>query len=78
MSLAENVECTPLRPLDQFRTFQVMCEKGVTKKEITAAFFVGATVVKQRLCVAPTAITRPANSGPETMWKRVCGPWREG
>ncbi len=39
-SLAENVQRAPLHPLDQFRAFQAMREKGRTEEEIAAAFFV--------------------------------------
>ena len=49
LSLAENIERAPLHPLDQFRAFQAMREKGMTEEAIAAAFFVGVAVVKQRL-----------------------------
>ncbi|RJE87164.1 ParB/RepB/Spo0J family partition protein [Paracoccus onubensis] len=49
LSLAENTERAPLHPLDQFRAFQVLHEKGMSEEEIAAAFFVDAKVVKQRL-----------------------------
>ncbi|MCQ0972040.1 ParB/RepB/Spo0J family partition protein [Paracoccus sp. TK19116] len=52
VSLAENIERAPLHPLDQFRTFQTMREKGMTEEAIAAAFFVDAKVVKQRLRLA--------------------------
>lgn len=48
-SLAENIQRAPLHPLDQFRAFQTMREKGMSEEEIAAAFFVSANVVKQRL-----------------------------
>ena len=51
-SLAENVQRAPLHPLDQFRAFQAMREKGKSEQEIAAAFFVSANVVKQRLKLA--------------------------
>ena len=54
-SLAENVQRAPLHPLDQFRAFQAMREKGRTEEEIAAAFFVSAGVVKQRLKLAAVA-----------------------
>ncbi|MFT8803405.1 MAG: chromosome partitioning protein ParB, partial [Gluconobacter cerinus] len=38
-----------LQPLDQFRAFRDMLEKGMSEDEIAAAFFVVPTVVKQRL-----------------------------
>jgi ParB family chromosome partitioning protein len=41
-SLAENIERAPLHPLDQFRAFQAMREKGMTEEAIAAAFFVDA------------------------------------
>jgi ParB family chromosome partitioning protein len=49
VSLAENIERAPLHPLDQFRAFQAMREKGMTEEAIAAAFFIGVNVVKQRL-----------------------------
>ncbi len=48
-SLAENVQRVALHPLDQFRAFRDMLEKGMSEEEIAAAFFVAPTVVKQRL-----------------------------
>ena len=54
-SLAENVQRAPLHPLDQFRAFQAMREKGRIEEEIAAAFFVLASVVKQRLKLAAIA-----------------------
>ena len=51
-SLAENVQRAPLHPLDQFRAFQRLREKGESEEEIAAAFFVPVSVVKQRLRLA--------------------------
>ncbi len=51
-SLAENVQRAPLHPLDQFRAFLVLREKGQSEEEIAAAFFVSVNVVKQRLKLA--------------------------
>jgi len=51
-SLAENIERAPLHPLDQFRAFQAMRDKGHAEEEIAAAFFVSANVVQQRLRLA--------------------------
>uniref|UniRef100_UPI001FD17F3E ParB/RepB/Spo0J family partition protein n=1 Tax=Gluconacetobacter entanii TaxID=108528 RepID=UPI001FD17F3E len=48
-SLAENVQRLALHPLDQFRAFRDMLEKGMSEEEIAAAFFVAPAVVKQRL-----------------------------
>lgn len=55
VSLAENIERAPLHPLDQFRAFQALREKGMTEEEIAAAFFVDVKVVKQRLRLASVA-----------------------
>jgi ParB family chromosome partitioning protein len=52
VSLAENIERAPLHPLDQFRAFHAMRDKGMTEEAIAAAFFVGVNVVKQRLRLA--------------------------
>jgi len=51
-SLAENVQRAPLHPLDQFRAFLALREKGQSEEEIAAAFFVSVTVVRQRLRLA--------------------------
>ena len=51
-SLAENVCRAPLHPLDQFRAFATLREKGQSEEEIAAAFFVGVNIVKQRLRLA--------------------------
>lgn len=66
VSLAENIERAPLHPLDQFRAFQTMREKGMTEEAIAAAFFVDAKVVKQRLrlaAVSPTLLDIYAEDG---------------
>src|SRR5450432_4046370 len=51
-SLAENVQRVALHPLDQFRAFLALREKGLGDEEIAARFFVSTTVVKQRLRLA--------------------------
>lgn len=51
-SLAEDVQRAPLHPLDQFRAFLILREKGQTEEEIAATFFVSVNVVKQRLKLA--------------------------
>lgn len=51
-SLAENIQRAPLHPLDQFRAFQAMREKGRTEEDIAAAFFTSVNIVKQRLRLA--------------------------
>ena len=51
-SLAENIQRAPLHPLDQFRAFAALREKGRTEEEIAAAFFIAVTVVRQRLRLA--------------------------
>ncbi|WP_371224229.1 ParB/RepB/Spo0J family partition protein [Roseovarius sp. 2305UL8-3] len=56
-SLAENIQRAPLHPLDQFRAFQAMREKGKSEEEIAAAFFVSAGFVKQRLKLAAVSAT---------------------
>ncbi|WP_019960605.1 ParB/RepB/Spo0J family partition protein [Woodsholea maritima] len=56
-SLAENIQRAPLHPLDQFRAFQAMREKGKSEEEIAAAFFVSVNVVKQRLKLAAVSTT---------------------
>jgi ParB family chromosome partitioning protein len=51
-SLAENVQREALHPLDQFRAFQTLREKGLSEDDIAARFLVNPTVVKQRLKLA--------------------------
>ena len=51
-SLAENIQRAPLHPLDQFRAFLALRQKGRSEEDIAAAFFVGVNVVKQRLRLA--------------------------
>ncbi|OAN64163.1 ParB/RepB/Spo0J family partition protein [Sphingomonas sp. TDK1] len=66
VSLVENMERAPLHPLDQFRAFQAMCDKGMAEEAIAAAFFVSVTVVKQRLrltSVSPTLLEIYADDG---------------
>ena len=65
-SLAENVQRAPLHPLDQFRAFLALREKGQSEEEIAAAFFVGVNVVKQRLrlaSVSPKLLDAYADDG---------------
>lgn len=66
LSLAENIDRAPLHPLDQFRAFQAMRDKGMTEEAIAAAFFVGVNVVKQRLrlvSVSPALLDVYAEDG---------------
>ena len=51
-SLAENTQREALHPVDQFRAFKTLIDKGLTDEEIAARFFVTPTVVKQRLRLA--------------------------
>jgi len=51
-SLAENIQRAPLHPLDQFRAFLTLREKGKSEEEIAVAFFVSVAVVRQRLRLA--------------------------
>jgi ParB family chromosome partitioning protein len=65
-SLAENIQRAPLHPLDQFRAFLTLREKGGSEEEIAAAFFVSVAVVKQRLrlaSVSPTLLDVYAEDG---------------
>ena len=66
VSLAENIERAPLHPLDQFRAFQALRDKGMTDEAIAAAFFVPVQVVKQRLrlvTVSPALLDIYAEDG---------------
>ncbi len=51
-SLAENLQRVALHPLDQFRTFQTLRDKGLSEEDIAARFFITPAVVKQRLRLA--------------------------
>jgi ParB family chromosome partitioning protein len=51
-SLAENTMREALHPLDQFRAFKNLRERGLSIDDIAARFFVGAQVVRQRLKLA--------------------------
>src|SRR4030088_738652 len=65
-SLAENVHRVALHPLDQFRAFQTLREKGRSEEDIAAIFFVSVNVVKQRLrlaAVSPTLLDAYADDG---------------
>lgn len=54
-SLAENMQRVALHPLDQFRAFVALKEKGQGEEAIAAAFFVTPQIVKQRLKLASVA-----------------------
>ena len=51
-SLAENTEREALHPIDQFRAFAALRDKGQGEDTIAAAFGVTPAVVKQRLRLA--------------------------
>ncbi len=80
-SLAENVQRAPLHPLDQFRAFLALREKGQSEQEIAAAFFVSVAVVKQRLrlaSVSPKLLEVYAEDGmtlDQLMAFTVSGDW---
>ncbi len=65
-SLAENMQRVTLHPLDQFRAFQALREKGQGEEAIAAAFFVTPQIVKQRLkltSVSPALLEVYAEDG---------------
>ena len=51
-SLAENTQRQPLHPLDQFRAFKALADKGLGEDDIAARFFVSRQIVRQRLRLA--------------------------
>jgi ParB family transcriptional regulator, chromosome partitioning protein len=51
-SLAENDERVGLHPLDQFRTFKLLRDGGMSEEDIGARHFVSSAIVKQRLRLA--------------------------
>ncbi|MGL4441743.1 MAG: ParB/RepB/Spo0J family partition protein [Bosea sp. (in: a-proteobacteria)] len=65
-SLAENVQRVALHPLDQYRAFMALREKGQTEEAIAASFFLPVTVVRQRLklaSVSPALLEAYAQDG---------------
>jgi ParB family transcriptional regulator, chromosome partitioning protein len=65
-SLAENMQRVTLHPLDQFRAFQALREKGQGEEAIAAAFFMTPQIVKQRLkltSVSPALLEVYAEDG---------------
>ena len=66
VSLAENIDRAPLHPIDQYRAFRALRDKGMTDDAIAAAFFVTPQVVKQRLrlvTVSPALLDVYAEDG---------------
>ena len=61
-SLAENVQRVALHPLDQFRAFQALRDKGLGEEEIAARFFVAPTVFDE--CRDDMSIVREEIFGP--------------
>ena len=51
-SLAENTQRAALSPLDEFRAFKALADKGQGEETIAAAFRVSTLVVRQRLRLA--------------------------
>src|ERR1700694_5383434 len=51
-SLAENDERIGLHPLDQFRTFKLLRDAGMSEEDIAARHFVSPAIVKTRLRLA--------------------------
>jgi ParB/RepB/Spo0J family partition protein len=70
-SLAENVQRAPLHPLDQFRAFQSLREKGRSEEEIAATFFVSVQVV-DRFGTTRTRLRVPARLSASTA-RAACG-----
>lgn len=68
ISFAENDERIPPHPLDQYRAFQTMRDKGMSEEDIAAAFLIDVNVVKQRLrlaSVSPVLLDLYAEDGIE-------------
>jgi ParB family transcriptional regulator, chromosome partitioning protein len=66
VSLVENLERAPLHPLDQFRAFKAMRDKGMSDEAIAAAFVLNVNAVKQRLrlvTVSPKLLEIYADDG---------------
>jgi ParB family transcriptional regulator, chromosome partitioning protein len=56
-SLAENTQRTALSPLDEFRAFKALADKGQGEETIAAAFRVSTLMVRQRLRLANASPT---------------------
>lgn len=56
-SLAENTQREALHPVDQFRAFKALIDKGLSEEDVAARFFVPPAVVKQRLRLAAVSET---------------------
>ena len=54
-SLAENVQRVNLRPVDQFKDFMALMEKGMSEADVAAAYFVSPLTVRQRIKLARVA-----------------------
>jgi ParB family chromosome partitioning protein len=75
-SLAENIQRAPLHPLDQFRAFQAMREKGRSEEHIAAAYFTSVSVVKQRLRSLRPSPSPPIMRGKSRSGSRLPVPGR--
>jgi ParB family transcriptional regulator, chromosome partitioning protein len=51
-SLAENTQREALHPVDQYRAFQTLIDRGLSEDDIAARFFVPPQIVRQRLRLA--------------------------
>jgi ParB family chromosome partitioning protein len=70
-SLAENIQRAPLHPLDQFRAFQAMREKGRSEEDIAAAYAEDGMSLEQL-----TAFTVSADHArQEQVWQAIAGSW---
>src|SRR5258708_10477727 len=58
-SLAENDDRVGLHPLDQFRTFKLLHDGGMSEEDIAARHFVSSAIVKQRLRLASVSPKHP-------------------
>ena len=65
-SLAENIQRAPLHPLDQFRAFLALREKGKSEEEIAAAFFVAVVGRASSACASPRSRPSCSTSMPRT------------
>lgn len=79
VSLVENMDRAPLYPLDQFRAFQAMRDKGIPHEVIAATLFVTSQVVKPRLrlvSVSPALLTVSDDyARQEQVWEAISHSW---
>jgi ParB/RepB/Spo0J family partition protein len=71
-SLAENVQRAPLHPLDQFRAFQTLRDKGLSEEDIAARFFVSPRTPTRSPVPSASTWQQPDGRRPSTTTSAGC------